>query len=52
MRPNTRHSTSAPTSCVGCCENSQEEAELEAIADAMDAYDTMARTRLRFHSRN
>ena len=25
------------------CENSQEEAELEAIADAMDAYDTMAR---------
>ena len=28
---------------VGCCENSQEEAELEAIADAMDAYDTMAR---------
>ena len=25
---------------VGCCENSQEEAEL---ADAMDAYDTMAR---------
>ena len=24
-------------------ENSQEEAELEAIADAMDAYDTMAR---------
>ena len=22
---------------VGCCENSQEEAELEAIADAMDA---------------
>ena len=23
------------------CENSQEEAELEAIADAMDAYDTM-----------
>ena len=28
---------------VGCCENSQEEAELEAIADALDAYDTMAR---------
>ena len=28
---------------VGCCENSDEEAELEAIADAMDAYDTMAR---------
>ena len=28
---------------VGCCENSQKEAELEAIADAMDAYDTMAR---------
>ena len=28
---------------VGCCENSQEEAELEAIADAMDSYDTMAR---------
>jgi hypothetical protein len=28
---------------VGCCENSKEEAELEAIADAMDAYDTMAR---------
>ena len=28
---------------VGCCENSQEEAELEAIADAMDAYDPMAR---------
>ena len=25
------------------CNNSQEEAELEAIADAMDAYDTMAR---------
>jgi len=28
---------------VGCCENSAEEAELEAIADAMDSYDTMAR---------
>ncbi len=25
---------------VVCCENSQEEAELEAIADAMDAFDT------------
>ena len=25
---------------VGSCENSQEEAELEAIADAMDASDT------------
>ena len=28
---------------VGCCENSQKEAELEVIADAMDAFDTMAR---------
>ena len=28
---------------VGCCENYQEEAELEAIADARDSYDTMAR---------
>ena len=28
---------------VGCCENSQEEAELEAIASALDSYDTMAR---------
>ena len=28
---------------VGCCENSEEEAELEAIADALDSYDTMAR---------
>ena len=42
MRPNTRHSTSAPTSSSAVA-NSQEEAELEAIADAMDAYDTMAR---------
>ena len=28
---------------AGCCENSAEEAELEAIADALDSYDTMAR---------
>ena len=28
---------------VGCIENSDEEAELEAIADALDSYDTMAR---------
>ena len=28
---------------VGCCENSAEEAKLQAIANALDYYDTMAR---------
>ena len=43
MRLSTRHFDKRAGELVGCCENSQEEAELEAIADAMDAYDTMAR---------
>jgi hypothetical protein len=43
MWPNTRRSKNRAGRLVGRCENSEEEAELEAIANAMDAYDTMAR---------